>query len=146
MKKLKIWTIILHSFIVIIHKSTISVMFFIEFFIIQRWLANNGDFSDSFTSLMLTASIISALGKLLIITSFYVKKVVVKNLTGIIGLVLLYFSFRYVAYPSLPDTDFHKWAFWSGIPFIIASILLFYQQFTVLKNKFSKKKSEVTDV
>ena len=146
MKKLKLWTIILHSLIAVIHKNTISVLFFIEFFIIEKWLNTNGGFSDKFTNLLFTISMLSIVGKLLIIISLFVNKTVTKHLMGLLGVVLLYISFRYMAYPSFPNTDFHKWAFWSGIPFIIASILLFYQQFTVLKNKFLKKNSEVADV
>ncbi|MCB4798505.1 hypothetical protein [Neotamlana laminarinivorans] len=138
MKKLKIWTMILHSLIVIIHKNTISIMLFIEFFTLDRWLNSNG-FSDSFSKLILIASITSVIGNLLIIISLLVKKVITKNLIGILGIILLYVSFRYLTYPSLNYTDFHKWAFWSGIPFTIASIFLFHEQYIELKTRFKSK-------
>jgi hypothetical protein len=116
-------------------------MLFIEFFTLERWLNSSG-FSDSFDKLLLVASITSVIGKLLIITSLLVKKVITKNLISILGLILLCFSFRYLAYPSLYNTDLHKWAFWSGVPFIIASLFLFHEQYTELKTRF-KSKAEI---
>ena len=139
MKKLKIWTLILHSFIFIIHKNTISVMLLTEYFTLDRWLSSSG-FSDSFANLLLGASLLSLLGQLLILLSIKIEKVVTKHVIGILGLISLWFSFRYLAYPSVNNTDFHTWAFWSGVPFIIASILLYHEQYIILKDIFKAKK------
>ncbi|OWW25702.1 hypothetical protein B4Q04_08855 [Zobellia sp. OII3] len=139
MKKLKIWTIALHSLILLIHKSLISIMFIIEFFSIGRGFSMGNKFSDAFSHILLMATITAILGKLLIVLSLVIKKTIAKNAIGIIGVLLLYLSFRYLAYPSLPHTDFHKWAFWSGLPFLLVSIFLFHEQYTVLKVSFKKK-------
>ncbi|WP_139221940.1 hypothetical protein [Algibacter lectus] len=114
-------------------------MLLTEYFTLDRWLSSSG-FSDSFANLLLGASLLSLLGQLLILLSIKIEKVVNKHVIGILGLIALWFSFRYLAYPSVNNTDFHTWAFWSGVPFIIASILLYHEQYIILKDIFRKKK------
>ncbi|WP_271425234.1 hypothetical protein [Aequorivita sinensis] len=131
-KKVKIFTILIHSFIIIGAGHGIGIMGMIDIASIPNLIDNygftlNGNFDDNIMSI----GLISLIGKILLILSLFVKTNRTKNLTGLIGLLLLWISVYFLTSGNWNYDSLYELAFWTSIPFLISSIVLTY---LILKN------------
>ncbi|REG82711.1 hypothetical protein [Winogradskyella sediminis] len=131
-KKVKIFTILIHSFIIIGAGHGIGIMGMIDIASIPNLIDNygftlNGNFDDNIMSI----GLISLIGKILLILSLFVKPNRTKNLTGLIGLLLLWISVYFLTSGNWNYDSLYELAFWTSIPFLISSIVLTY---LILKN------------
>ncbi|WP_299112156.1 hypothetical protein [uncultured Winogradskyella sp.] len=126
-KKVKIFTILIHSFIIIGAGHGIGIMGMIDIASIPNLIDNygftlNGNFDDNIMSI----GLISLIGKILLILSLFMKTNRTKNLTGLIGLLLLWISVYFLTSGNWNYDSLYELAFWTSIPFLISSIVLTY--------------------
>jgi hypothetical protein len=131
-KKVKIFTILIHSFIIIGAGHGIGIMGMIDIACIPNLIDNygftlNGNFDDN----IMTIGLLSLIGKILLILSLFVKKNRTKNLTGLIGILLLWISVYFLTSGNWNYEFLYELAFWTSIPFLISSIILTY---LIIKN------------
>ncbi len=126
-KRIKIWTIILHSIIIIGAGHGIGILGIMDIAcipqIIENGIQNNnfGDFGDN----LILVGLISLIGKIVLIISLFMKKEPNKNIAGLIGLFILWISFYVLVSGNWNYDSLYELAFWTGLPFLICSIVLF---------------------
>lgn len=125
-KKLKIWTIISHAFIIV--GAGHGIIFFAGIEILAFPYFNNRNFSFSFTALvenhLPVIGLATLLGQVAFIFSILHKNQILKNITQVTGVVLLWLSVTYFVYDSFKDSYIHILAF-TCIPFAICTIITF---------------------
>jgi len=131
-KKVKIFTILIHSFIIIGAGHGIGIMGMIDIASIPNLIDNygftlNGNFDDNIMSI----GLLSLIGKMLLIFSLFVKTNRIKNLTGLIGLLLLWITVYFLTSGNWNYDSLYELAFWTSVPFLISSIILTY---LIIKN------------
>ncbi|CAL2103846.1 conserved membrane protein of unknown function [Tenacibaculum sp. 190130A14a] len=124
MKTTKIYTIILHSFIIIGVGHGIGIMAMFDIASIPNLISGygfalNGSFSDKIMSI----GLISLIGKLLLITSFFIKSENYKRVSEIIGVIMLWISVYFLTNGDWIYDSAHEIAFYTSIPFLISSIV-----------------------
>lgn len=122
MKTIKIYTIILHSFIIIGVGHGIGIMGMFDIASIPNLISGygftlNGSFSDKIMSI----GLISLIGKLLLITSFFIKTKNYKRVPEIIGVIILWISVYFLTNGDWIYDSAHEIAFYTSIPFLISS-------------------------
>ena len=126
-KRIKIWTMILHSMIIIGAGHGIGILGIMDIAcipkIIENGIQNNnfGDFGDN----LILVGLISLIGKIVLIISLFMKKEPNKNIAGLIGLFILWVSFYVLVSGNWNYDSLYELAFWTGLPFLICSIVLF---------------------
>ena len=93
----------------------------------------SGNFDDNIMSI----GLLSLFGKILLILSLFVKTNRTKNLTGLIGLLLLWISVYFLTSGNWNYSSLYEIAFWTSVPFMISSIILTY---LIIKNIKQNKK------
>ncbi|MFC7445296.1 hypothetical protein C7H62_0499 [Mesoflavibacter sp. HG96] len=131
-KKIKIFTILIHSFIIIGAGHGIGIMGMIDIASIPNLIDNyeftiSGNFDDNIMSI----GLLSLIGKIMLIISLFVKINRIKNLTGIIGISLLWITVYFLTSGNWDYSSLYKIAFWTSVPFLISSIILTY---LIIKN------------
>lgn len=131
-KKVKIFTILIHSFIIIGAGYGIGIMGMIDIVSIPNLIDNygftlNGNFDDNIMSI----GLLSLIGKMLLIFSLFVKTNRIKNLTGLIGILLLWISVYFLTSGNWNYDSLYELAFWTSVPFLISSLILTY---LIIKN------------
>ena len=126
-KRIKIWTMILHSMIIIGAGHGIGILGIMDIAcipkIIENGIQNNnfGDFGDN----LILVGLISLIGKIVLIISLFMKKEPNKNIAGLIGLFILWVSFYVLVSGNWNYDSLYELAFWTGLPFLFCSIVLF---------------------
>ena len=144
MKIIKILTIIFHSLIVIGAGHGIGFLIFCDISSIPALFMNEINFSLSaeYQEKLMFTGLISIIGKIILVFSFFIKKWRNKLLSEVIGILLLWFSVYVLTsgnwnYSSLPE-----FSFWSSIPFLIISgilvILISWKYYTENLNSQAK--------
>ena len=87
----------------------------------------SGNFDDNIMSI----GLLSLIGKIMLIISLFVKINRIKNLTGIIGISLLWITVYFLTSGNWDYSSLYKIAFWTSVPFLISSIILTY---LIIKN------------
>lgn len=140
-KKVKIFTILIHSFIIIGAGHGIGIMAMIDIASIPNLIDNygftlNGNFDDNIMSI----GLLSLIGKIILISSLFVKINRIKNLTGLIGILLLWISVYFLTSGNWNYDSLYELAFWTSVPFLISSMLLTY---LIFKNINQNKKLNI---
>ena len=135
-KKLKIYNILFHCFIVIGVGHGIGVMGIFDLLgIIQiPTIFKNGiefDFNGEFEDRLSLVVISSLTGKLFLISSLLIKKNQIKNITGIFALLFLWSSIFILTSGNWNYNSLYEIAFWTSVPFLISSTIL---TFLIVKN------------
>ena len=126
-KKIKIFTILFHSFIIIGAGHGIGIMGMIDIASIPNLIDNNGfTLSGNLDDNIMSIGLLSLIGKILLIFSLFVKTNRTKNLTGLIGIFLLWISVYFLTSGNWNYNSLYELAFWTSVPFIISSIILNY--------------------
>lgn len=124
MKTTKIYTIILHSFIIIGVGHGIGIMGLIDIASIPNLISGYGlTLKGSFSDKIMTIGLISLIGKLLLVTSFFIKTIIYKRSLEIIGVIMLWLSVYFLTNGSWNYNSVYKIAFYTSIPFLISSIV-----------------------
>lgn len=74
---------------------------------------------------LIFVGLISLIGKIVLIISLFIKKEPNKNIAGLIGLFILWVSFYVLVSGNWSYDSLYELAFWSGLPFLICSVILF---------------------
>ena len=131
-RKVKIFTILFHSFIIIGAGHGIGIMGIIDIASIPNLIDNyeftlNGNFDDNIMSI----GLLSLIGKILLIFSLFMKINRIKNLTGLIGISILWITVYFLTSGNWNYNSLYELAFWSSVPFLISSLILTY---LIIKN------------
>ena len=110
--------------------------------IIENGIQNNnlGDFGDN----LILVGLISLIGKIMVIISLFITKEPNKNITGVIGLFVLWVSFFVLVSGNWSYDPLYELAFWTGFPFLICSmvlLVLFFKNFDRTE-KFNENRIE----
>lgn len=130
-KKLKIYTLLIHCFIVIGAGHGIGIMGIFDVVGITQIpeMLKNGiefEFNGGFEDRLSLVIISSLIGKLILIISLFLKKTQSKNITGIFGLILLWTSVYLLTSGNWGYSSLYEIAFWTSTPFLISSMFLTY--------------------
>ncbi|QLE02374.1 hypothetical protein HX109_12710 [Galbibacter sp. BG1] len=126
-KKVTIFTILIHSFIIIGAGHGIGIMGIIDIAYISNLIDNYGfTLTGNFDDNIMTIGLLSLIGKILLILSLFVKINWTKNLTQLIGILLLWISVYFLTSGNWNYESLYELAFWTSIPFLISSIILTY--------------------
>ena len=137
-KKVKIFTILIHSFIIIGAGHGIGIMGMIDIACIPNLIDNYGfTLSGNFDDNIMSIGLLSLIGKILLILSLFIKTNRTKNLTGLFGLLLLWISVYFLSSGNWNYSSLYEIAFWTSVPFMISSIILTY---LIIKNIKQNKK------
>jgi hypothetical protein len=129
-KSITIWILIINLLIIVVAGHGIACLGLIEIF----WLPQFYGFSTNDFSLSLAisydkslgiAAMFSIFGQIMLILTLIIKRQSSVFLTQIVGLLLLWIGFFYLTHHLFSETG-SQIGFVTGIPFLIASILLFY--------------------
>jgi hypothetical protein len=131
-RKVKIFTILFHSFIIIGAGHGIGIMGIIDIASIPNLIDNyeftlNGSFDDNIMSI----GLLSLIGKILLILSLFMKINCIKYSTGLIGISILWITVYFLTSGNWNYDSLYKLAFWTSIPFLISSLILTY---LIIKN------------
>jgi hypothetical protein len=133
LKKIKIFTIIIHSFIIIGVGHGIGIMGIIDIASIPNLIDGygftlKGEFSDKIMSI----GLISLIGKVLLIISLFLKSKLNKRIFEIVGILFLWVSVYFLTSGNWSYNWLYGFTFLTSVPFLIASIKLIS---LMLKNK-----------
>jgi len=126
LKKIKILTIILHSLILIGAGHGIGFLIFFDFFSIPALFMNKIEYNlkADYDNRLMLVGLISMIGKITLIFSFFIKSKRNKILTEINGISLLWISVYFLTSGNWNYNSLFEFSFWSSIPFLISSIIL----------------------
>lgn len=131
-KKVKIFTILIHSFIIIGAGHGIGIMGMIDIASIPNLINNYGlTLSGNFDDNIMSIGLLSLIGKILLIFSLFIKINRIKNLTGLIGISLLWITVYFLTSGNWNYDSLYELAFWTSVPFLISSLILTY---LIIKN------------
>ncbi|MBR9847350.1 MAG: hypothetical protein GYB35_15160 [Algicola sp.] len=131
-KKVKIFTILIHSFIIIGAGHGIGIMGMIDIASIPNLIDNYGiTLSGNFDDNIMSIGLLSLIGKILLIFSLFIKINRIKNLTGLIGISLLWITVYFLTSGNWNYDSLYELAFWTSVPFLISSLILTY---LIIKN------------
>jgi hypothetical protein len=140
-KSLTIWTIVLSFLIVVSIMHTVSLFGIFEVYtIFDLKRIGDDDFSLSLNAfheqLMVAASIFTFIGQIFLFVSTYTEKQWIVFRMKITGILFLWLGFFYLIY-HFNDDDQARLSMFCGLPFLIASIILFYKIIKYRSSKFS---------
>ena len=82
----------------------------------------NGYFQDRLSLVVIS----SLIGKLILITSLFLKNNRTKNIAGLFGLIFLWISVYLLSSGNWNYDSLYQIAFWTSTPFLISSMFLTY--------------------
>ena len=127
-KKLKIWTLVTHGFIIVGAGHGILFLFIIEIFSFPYLIKDGFSFlPGAGENHFPTVGLLSFLGQAALILSISHHKRILKNIAQIIGISLLWLSIVYFTYDTTKDRYTHI-ALVTVIPFLICTIITFLGQ------------------
>lgn len=126
MKTLKIITLLFHSLILIGAGHGIGFLFFFDVISIPALFMNKIEFklNASYEDNLKLVGIISITGKIFLMCSLLLKLERKKNLTGLIGILVLWLSVYFLTSGDWKPTSLYQFSFYSSIPFLISSVIL----------------------
>lgn len=125
-KKIKLYTILFHSFIIIGAGHGIGVMLFFDYLSIPM-LFNNGieyNLNAEYQDRLMLVGLISIIGKITIILSIFINLNKIKNVITLIGIILLWISVFFLTSGNWFYNWLYGFTFLTSIPFLIYSIKL----------------------
>ncbi len=130
-KKLTIWTVVLSFFIIIGAGHGVACLGLLEIAgLLHTFNIGSVDFSFSlsvsYEKSLSVAALFALIGHLLLIVSMASKSYKIMFWTKVVGLFKLWLSFYYLAH-MIFHNDLAQIGFLTGLPFLIASILLAYK-------------------
>ena len=149
-KKVKIFTILIHSFIIIGAGHGIGIMGILDIIGITQipeMLKNgikfslNGDFQDRLSLVI----IFSLIGKVILIISFILKGNWKKNITSIFGIIILWISVYLLSSGNWNYDSLYEIAFWTSAPFLISSIIFTYLIIKNVKQNIERNKKPIAN-
>lgn len=149
-KKIKIFTILIHSFIIIGAGHGIGIMGILDVIGITQipeMYKNgiefnlNGDFQDRLSFVI----IFSLIGKVLLIISLFLKGNRKKNISTIFGIIFLWISVYLLSSGNWNYDSLYEIAFWTSVPFLILSIILTYLIIKNVKQNIERNKKPVAN-
>jgi len=120
-----ILTIVFNFFILIGAGHGIGFLGLFEILGFKEFIAGDVKFSLSgdHENRLFTAAIISLVGQIILLRSFYEKALLTKFTIIYVGLFILFFSF-FVLANDLFNSELDAFSFWTGTPFLIFAIML----------------------
>ena len=125
-KKIKLYTILFHSFIIIGAGHGIGVMLFFYYLSIPM-LFNNGieyNLKAEYQDRLMLVGLISIIGKITLILSIFINLNKIKNVITLIGIILLWISVFFLTSGNWFYDWLYGFTFLTSIPFLIYSIKL----------------------
>jgi hypothetical protein len=125
-KKIKLYTILFHSFIIIGAGHGIGVMLFFDYLSIPM-LFNNGieyNLKAEYQDRLMLVGLISIIGKITLILSIFINLNKIKNVITLIGIILLWISVFFLTSGNWFYDWLYGFTFLTSIPFLIYSIKL----------------------
>jgi hypothetical protein len=125
-KKIKLYTILFHSFIIIGAGHGIGVMLFFDYLSIPM-LFNNGieyNLNAEYQDRLMLVGLISIIGKITLILSIFINLNKIKNVITLIGIILLWISVFFLTSGNWFYNWLYGFTFLTSIPFLIYSIKL----------------------
>lgn len=139
-KKFKIYTVLIHSFIIIGAGHGIGILLFLDYISVQSLFENDIEYnlSGRYQDRLMLVGLISFIAKISLIVSIFIVHKTVKNGLSIIGVLLLYCSVYILSSGSWSYNGLYAISFFSSIPFLLASLFLVYYLYKDLnKEKFT---------
>ena len=125
-KKIKLYTILFHSFIIIGAGHGIGVMLFFDYLSIPM-LFNNGieyNLNAEYQDRLMLVGLISIIGKITLILKIFINLNKIKNVITLIGIILLWISVFFLTSGNWFYNWLYGFTFLTSIPFLIYSIKL----------------------
>jgi hypothetical protein len=139
-KKIKLYTILFHSFIIIGAGHGIGIMLFFDCLSIPSLFKNGLEYNlyAEYQDRLMLVGLISVIGKIMLILSLFLNTNKIKSLTTLIGIILLWISVYFLTSGNWFYDWLYGFTFLTSVPFLIASIKLIS---LMLKNKQNKKRN-----
>ncbi|WP_299834825.1 hypothetical protein [uncultured Tenacibaculum sp.] len=135
-KTVKIFTIVSHALIILGVGHGIGFMGLIDVASIPNLISDYGfTLKGSFSDRIMSIGLISLVGKVLLLISFFIKKFQTKEILEFLGLILLWVSFFFLNF-NLGSNSSGGIIFFTGIPFLISSVIF---AFVMVFGNFTKK-------
>ncbi|MFT3823312.1 MAG: hypothetical protein QM731_05300 [Chitinophagaceae bacterium] len=127
--KIKIWTIILQALIVVGFGHGIIPFIGIEIYWFPYFTKEHFSFAPDapFEGHLPVIGLITLLGQASLVTSMVHQKKLVKNITQVTGLILLWISIAYFIYNSERSNNIY-FVFITSLPFTVLTLLTFAQK------------------
>jgi hypothetical protein len=143
-KKLKVYTLLIHCFIVIGAGHGIGVMGIFDIVGILQIpeILKNGisfDFYGGFQDRLSLVTVFSLFGKFFLILSLFLKNNLSENINAFFGLLFLWISVYLLTSGNWDYDSLYEIAFWTSIPFLISSLFLTYS----IAKKFNRNKQSL---
>ncbi|NVK10095.1 MAG: hypothetical protein HWD89_13660 [Tenacibaculum sp.] len=137
-KKIKLYTILFHSFIIIGAGHGIGIMLFFDYLSIPSLFKNGIKYNlyAEYQDRLMLVGLISVIGKIILILSLFLNSNKIKSFTTLIGIILLWISVYFLTSGNWLYDWLYVFTFLTSIPFLIASIKLIS---LILKNQQIKK-------
>lgn len=125
-KKIKLYTILFHSFIIIGAGHGIGVMLFFDYLSIPMLFNNGIDYNlkAEYQDRLMLVGLISIIGKITLILSIFINLNKIKNVITLIGIILLWISVFFLTSGNWFYDWLYGFTFLTSIPFLIYSIKL----------------------
>tara|TARA_R110001632_G_scaffold31109_6_gene81360 strand:- start:58 stop:504 length:447 start_codon:yes stop_codon:yes gene_type:complete len=125
-KKIKLYTILFHSFIIIGAGHGIGVMLFFDYLSIPMLFKNGIEYNlnAEYQDRLMFVGLISIIGKITLILSIFINLNNIKNVTTLIGIILLWISVYFLTSGNWFYDWLYGFTFLTSIPFLIYSIKL----------------------
>lgn len=142
LKKIKIYTILIHCFIIIGAGHGIGILVFLDYLSVNSLFNNeltfslDGDYQDRLE----LVGLISFIGKIILIISFFVSSKIFKNTLNLVGVLVLWISVCILTTGNWSYNSLYAISFFTSVPFLIASLFLVYYTFMSLNNRKSISK------
>ena len=142
LKKIKIYTILIHCFIIIGAGHGIGILLFLDYLSVNSLFNNeltfslDGDYQDRLD----LVGLISFIGKIILIISFFVSNKIFKNTLNLVGVLVLWISVCILTTGNWSYDSLYAISFFTSVPFLIASLFLVYYTFMSLNKRKSISK------
>ena len=125
----KLYMIVFHALIILGVGHGIGFMGLIDVASIPNLISDYGfTLKGSFSDRIMSIGLISLVGKVLLLISFFIKKFQTKEILEFLGLILLWGSFFFLNF-NLGSNSSGGIIFFTGIPFLISSVIFAFVKF-----------------
>ncbi|MUU76894.1 hypothetical protein [Winogradskyella endarachnes] len=139
LKKIKIYTILIHCFIIIGVGHGIGILLVLDYLSVQSLFNNEIIFnlSGNYQDRLELVGLISFIGKIILIVSFFVSRKIFKNTLNLVGVIVLWISVYILTSGNWSYDGLYPISFITSVPFIIASLFLVYYTLMSLNKRKS---------
>ncbi|SEC41573.1 hypothetical protein SAMN04489761_2931 [Tenacibaculum sp. MAR_2009_124] len=135
-KKIKIATIVFHALIVIGAGHGIGFIGLVEIVSVPSLLSGyEFTLEGNFGIRIMSIGMISLIGKLIYITSFYINNRAFKSMLEMLGIIVFYTVIYLLVYDSTEYESRSKIIFYTSIPFLISSSCFLFLSLFKRKNE-----------